>query len=185
MIMLTLPQNLDFLGEQSLVYLSLYSQHVELNKSLLNFKAWDNEKENTPHNITNTQLSGLWTFPCGSDGKESACNEGDLGLICGLGRSPGGGHDNHSSILAWRIPWTEEPGGLQSMGSQRVRHDWVTKHSTAHQGFPGGSVVMNPPAVQEMKVQFLSLEDPLEKETVTNFSILAWKIPWTQEPCGL
>ena len=32
----------------------------------------------------------------------------------------------HSSILAWRIPWTEEPGGLQSMGSQRVRHNWVT-----------------------------------------------------------
>ena len=32
----------------------------------------------------------------------------------------------YSSILAWRIPWTEEPGGLQSMGSQRVRHDWVT-----------------------------------------------------------
>ena len=36
----------------------------------------------------------------------------------------------HSSILAWRIPWTEEPGGLQSMGSQRVRHNWATKHST-------------------------------------------------------
>ena len=33
----------------------------------------------------------------------------------------------HSSILAWRIPWTEEPGGLQSMGSQRVGHDFVTK----------------------------------------------------------
>ena len=32
----------------------------------------------------------------------------------------------HSSILAWRIPWTEEPGGLQSMGSQRIRHDWAT-----------------------------------------------------------
>ena len=31
----------------------------------------------------------------------------------------------HSSILAWRIPWTEEPGGLQSMGSQRIRHDWA------------------------------------------------------------
>ena len=30
----------------------------------------------------------------------------------------------HSSILAWEIPWTEEPGGLQSMGSQRIRHDW-------------------------------------------------------------
>ena len=35
-----------------------------------------------------------------------------------------------SSILAWRIPWTEEPGGLQSMGLQRVKHAWVTKHST-------------------------------------------------------
>ena len=35
-----------------------------------------------------------------------------------------GGMATHSSILAWRIPWTEEPGGLQSMGSQRVRHDW-------------------------------------------------------------
>ena len=35
----------------------------------------------------------------------------------------------HSSILAWKIPWTEEPGGLQSMGSQRVRHELVTKPS--------------------------------------------------------
>ena len=37
------------------------------------------------------------------------------------------GMATHSSILAWRIPWTEEPGRLQSMGSQRVRHDWATK----------------------------------------------------------
>ena len=36
--------------------------------------------------------------------------------------------DAHSSILAWEIPWTEEPGGLQSMGLQRVRHKLVTKH---------------------------------------------------------
>ena len=36
----------------------------------------------------------------------------------------------HSSVLAWKIPWTEEPGRLQSMGSQRVRQDWATKHST-------------------------------------------------------
>ena len=34
----------------------------------------------------------------------------------------------HSSMLAWRIPWIEEPGGLQSMGSQRVRHDLETEH---------------------------------------------------------
>ena len=47
----------------------------------------------------------------------------DMGLILGLGRPPGGGMATHSSILAWRIPWTEEPGGLQSIGSQRVRHD--------------------------------------------------------------
>ena len=36
-----------------------------------------------------------------------------------------------SSILAWRIPWAEEPGGLQSMELQRVGHEWVTEHSTA------------------------------------------------------
>ena len=61
-------------------------------------------------------------FPGGSDSKESACNVGDSGLIPGLGRSPGEGMATHSSILAWRIPWTG-PSGLQSMGSQRVRHD--------------------------------------------------------------
>ena len=69
-------------------------------------------------------------LPGGSDSKKSFCSAGDLGLIPGLGRSPGRGHGNHPSILAWRIPWTEEPGGPQSMGSQRVRHDWPTKHST-------------------------------------------------------
>ena len=47
----------------------------------------------------------------------------DLGSILGLGRSPRGGHATHSSILVWRIPQTEEPGRLQSIGSQRVRHD--------------------------------------------------------------
>ena len=61
--------------------------------------------------------------PGGSAGKESTCNAGDLGLIPGLGRSPGGGHGNPLSILAWRIPWTEEPGALQSMRSQRVGQD--------------------------------------------------------------
>ena len=47
----------------------------------------------------------------------------DAASIPGLGRSPGGGMATHSSVLAWRIPGTEEPGGLQSMGSQRVGHD--------------------------------------------------------------
>ena len=53
----------------------------------------------------------------------SAARHKDLGSIPGSGRSPGGGHGNPASILAWRIPWTEEPGGLQSTGSQRVGHD--------------------------------------------------------------
>ena len=96
-------------------------------------------------------------FSCGSAGKESACNGGDLGLIPGLGfvraslvtqtvknlptmqvtwvQSLGWedpleeGMATHSRSLAWRILWTEEPGGLQSMGSQRVRHYSATQHS--------------------------------------------------------
>ena len=42
------------------------------------------------------------------------------------------GKGTHSSILAWRIPWTEEPGGLQSIGLQRVEHNWVTNTFTFH-----------------------------------------------------
>ena len=62
-------------------------------------------------------------FPGGSDGKESACKAGDPGSIPGSGRSPEEGMATHSSILAWRIPWTEEPGGLKFMELQRVRDD--------------------------------------------------------------
>ena len=62
-------------------------------------------------------------FPGGSDGKESACNAGDPGLILGSGRSPGEGNGNPLQYLAWKIPGTEESGGQQSMGSQRVGHD--------------------------------------------------------------
>ena len=58
-----------------------------------------------------------------TDHEESACNAGDPGPIPWSGRSPGGGNGNLLQILAWRIPWTEEPGRLQSTGSQRVRHD--------------------------------------------------------------
>ena len=69
----------------------------------------------------------------------------------------------HSSTLAWKIPWMEECGRLQSMGSQRVRHDWVT--SLSH--FTGASLVApllkNLPAMLETPAQFLGQEDPLEK----------------------
>ena len=58
-------------------------------------------------------------FPGGSEVKAPACNLGHLGWEDSLEKEMA----THSSILAWRIPWTEEPGGLQSMGSQRVGHD--------------------------------------------------------------
>ena len=64
----------------------------------------------------------------------------------------------HSSALAWKIPWREEPGRLQSMGLLRVRHDWATL--TFH--FPA-----------------------LEKEMATHSSVLAWRIPGTAGPGGL
>ena len=50
------------------------------------------------------------------------------------------GMATHPSILAWRIPWAEEPGGLQFMGSQRGGHDWVTKHSTQDIGAPSSNL---------------------------------------------
>ena len=68
------------------------------------------------------------SFPGGTVVKNlptNAVDTGDTGSIPGLGRSPREGNATHSSILAWRIPWTAEPGGLQSMGSQRVGHGWA------------------------------------------------------------
>ena len=62
-------------------------------------------------------------FPSSSDGKASASNAGDPGLIPGLGNPLGKEMATHSSILVWKIPWTEEPGRLQAMESQRVRHE--------------------------------------------------------------
>ena len=65
----------------------------------------------------------LLGFPSSSVGKESAYNAEDTGSNPGLGQSPEEGNATHSSILARRIPRTEKPGGLQSMGSKRVTHD--------------------------------------------------------------
>ena len=49
-------------------------------------------------------------------------------------------------------------------------------------GFPGGSMVKNPPAMQEMQVWFPGQEDSLEKGMITHLSIFAWEIPWTEKP---
>ena len=65
----------------------------------------------------------------------------------------------HSSPLAWKIPWMEEPGGLQSMPSWRVGRNWATSLSLHFQA--------------------------LGKEMATHSSVLAWRIPWTGEPGGL
>ena len=62
----------------------------------------------------------LWDFTGGSDGEESACNVVDPGLIPGSVDPLERGMAAYSSILAWRIPWTEEAGKLQSMGLQRA-----------------------------------------------------------------
>ena len=64
-------------------------------------------------------------FPGGSDGKASVYSVGDLGLIPGSGRSPGEGNGTPLQYLPGKIPWTEEPGRLQSMGSKRVGLDWA------------------------------------------------------------
>jgi len=58
-------------------------------------------------------------FPDGSDSDKSAHSAGDPGLIPGLGRCPREGNAAHSSVLAWIIPWTEEPGGLKTMGHKK------------------------------------------------------------------
>ena len=70
-----------------------------------------------------------YDFPGGSDSKASVYNAGDPGSIPGSGSSLEKAMAPHSSTIAWKIPWTEEPGRLQSMGSQRVGHDWVTSLS--------------------------------------------------------
>ena len=66
----------------------------------------------------------------------------------------------HSSTLAWKIPWMEEPGGLQSMGSWRVGHDWATSLSR--------STFMH-----------------WRRKMATHSSVLAWRVPWTEQPGGL
>ena len=78
-------------------------------------------------------------FPCSSVVKEFACSAGDLGWEDPLEKEM----TTHSSILAWKISWTEEPGGLQSMGLQRVGHDWATNIHTHSGGSDGKASVYN------------------------------------------
>ena len=86
----------------------------------------------------------------------------------------------HSSILAQKIPWTEEPGRVHSM---RLQESDTTEHIHAQVA----QWVKNTPAMQEMPekwVQSLGQEDPLEEGMATHSSILAWRISWTEEAGG-
>ena len=66
------------------------------------------------------------SFSVGSDSKEYACRAGDVETIPGSGRSPGEANGYPLQYSCLRIPWTEEPGGLQFLGSQTVRLNWAT-----------------------------------------------------------
>ena len=109
-------------------------------------------------------------------------NVGDAGSMPRPGRSPGGGHSNPLQYSAWRIPWTEDPGGIQSMESQSIGHDkinWARMHTHPYynvcwsKSYRGTSLVVwafliaqlvkNLPAVREILVWFLGGENPLEK----------------------
>ena len=86
---------------------------------------------------------GSWGVPGGARSKGDI---GDRDSFPGSGRSPGGGHSNHCSILAWKILQTEDPGGLWSTGSQRVRHNWnnLTHTHTHTRGILGPQPGMEP-----------------------------------------
>ena len=72
---------------------------------------------------TCTNTKETYSLPDGSDGKEAACNAGNWVQSLGWEDPLKECTATHSSILTWRIPWTEEPGGLQLMGLQRVGYD--------------------------------------------------------------
>ncbi|XP_069433720.1 origin recognition complex subunit 4 isoform X1 [Ovis canadensis] len=102
----------------------------------------------------------------------------------------------HSNVLAWRIPWAEEPERLQSMGSQRVRHEISFVEMSSRKSKSSNLIqadyvsqvaptVKNLPAMLETCVQSLGWKDPLEKELAVHSSIFAWEILWTEKPGGL
>ena len=158
------------------------------------------QQYNVDNNSSFNNFLELLGFPCGSAGKESTCNAGNLGLISGLGRSPGEGK-------VYQLQYSDLENSMDSIGhgvakSQTQVSEFHSQSYCEEQkarikmffpkvcncivlGFPGGSVLKNPPAKKEMWVWSLGWEDPLEKEISTHSSTLVWEIPWTEEPGGL
>ena len=90
-------------------------------------------------------------FPGGSAGKESACQcrrRKRRRFVPSLDREDPLEKEMviHSSVLAWKVPWTEESGGLQSLGSQNVRHDWLPTHTGTKSLWPSISILYQTPA---------------------------------------
>ena len=79
--------------------------------------------------VTSVYLKARWAFPHGSLVKNPPGNAGDAVWSLSWEDPLEKEKVIHSSTITWKIPWTEEPGRLQSMGSQRVRHDWATSLS--------------------------------------------------------
>ena len=82
-----------------------------------------------------TSFCIIWASQVVKSLPDNAGDIRDMASIPGLGRSPGGGHGNPLQYSCLRIPWTEEPGGLQSIGSHRVGHDWrdlACTHPSSH-----------------------------------------------------
>ena len=118
----------------------------------------------------------------------------DIGLIPGLGRSPGEGHDNPVQYFclknpmdrgAWRVVVHRVTKSWTQLKWLSMHAHWVSTRYQLERASLMAQMVKNPPAVQETWVRSLGQEDPLEKDVAPHSSILAWRIPWTEEPSGL
>ena len=134
--------------------------------SVMRSQPWQKEAKHKESLLVYFPHKPLVGLPWVSVGKESACNVGDLGQEDPLEKEMA----THSSNLVWKIPWTEDAAMLQSLGLQRVRHNWVT------------NTAKNPPAMQNTCVRSLGLEDPLKKGMAAQSSIPAWVFLWTGKP---
>ena len=129
------------------------------------------------------------SFPGGSDDKASACSAGDLGLIPGLGRSPGEGNGNpfQYSCLENSMDWGAWWATVHGVAKSQTRLSNFTL--LYKRGFPGGPSGKEPTCqcrrLKKCRVWSLGREDPLEEGMATHSSIHAWRIPWTEEPGGL
>ena len=126
-------------------------------------------------------------LPWWASGEESTCNSGDTDYISRkepLKKEMA----THSNILAWEIPWTEEPSGLQSMGPQRVGQDWATKQKQKYLHI----ICIYPPIY--FKIIFRLLVIPNSSFALLGpsrifffffflaFSVFGWLTPWMQNP---